>query len=933
MSERVVKVRLAAQVSDYEKGMLEAARATRTVGTEAEKLAQKKEAFERVGQGLVLTGTALTAIAALSVKAAIDWETAWAGVTKTVDGNEQQMAELEDGLRSLAQTLPATHQEIAAVAEAAGQLGVAREDVVDFTKTMIDLSETTNLTADEAATSIAQLMNVMQTTPEDVDNLGAALVALGNDGASTERDIIQMAQRIAGAGRVVGLTEAQVLGFANALASVGIEAEAGGSAISRIMTDIAMSVSNGGEKLDEFAKVAGMSSTEFQAAFKEAPAEAIATFVEGLGRINAEGGDVFQTLSNLGQTDIRVSQALLGMANSGDLLRDSLQLGSAAWEENTALADEAAKRYETTEAKITVAGNAVRDVAIEFGEVFLPAISDAADAVADFSGFLSDLPDPVQGVIAALTGTVGVVALLGGGALLAVPKIAEMKVALEALSITGASSKAALLSMWQFLTGPYGIAMVAATAAVVGLSVAQEKLRTSTEVFQNVLKNAKSSAELFEAGDSAVPFLSRLDEAVSSAEKFRENLDIIAHNDFLRGLRGETSQLSAVLTTMGEEMAKLAETDAPAAARSFRMLSEEMGLSKSEQIDLLNAMKPYRDELVKLADAQGRDVTTKDGQIDMTELLAFATEEGAKVTQTAAEAYMAESDAVGALNDEFSALISSIDEANGKNRDAVTANIDYQNTLRDVDEQIRSINDGVEGFGRGLDITTAAGAANKEMLVRLSQDASDAAAAQLELDGDAAAFTETLEAQRQKLYEAAVQMGASEEEAAHLRDTFLGMPDDRTLRVLLETADANARLDSLLGRLNEAVRTHFNIPVSTVGVGTVLKPPGQATGGPVVGRGPKGVDSELRMLAPGEHVITAAEVDAAGGHAGIEAYRASLRTGSWQAPGDRIGYQQPQAQVAPAPFNNTQNIYALPGMNESHLARKSAAAINEALKG
>ncbi|MEW2011467.1 phage tail tape measure protein [Microbacterium sp. NPDC078814] len=685
--------------------------------------------------------------------------------------------------------------------------------------------------------------------------------------------------------------------------------------------------------LDEFAKVAGMSSTEFQAAFKQAPAEAIATFVEGLGRINAEGGDVFQTLSNLGQTDIRVSQALLGMANSGDLLRNSLQLGSAAWEENSALADEAAKRYETTEAKITVAGNAVRDVAIEFGEVFLPAISDAADAVAGFSGFLSDLPDPVQGVIAALTGTVGVMALVGGGALALAPKIVEVRIALEALNITGASSKAALQSMWQFLTGPYGIAMVAATAAVVGLSVAQEKLRTSTEVFQNVLKNAKSSAELFEAGDSAVPFLSRLDEAVSSAEKFRENLDIIAHNDFLRGLRGETSQLSAVLTTMGEEMAKLAETDAPAAARSFRMLSEEMGLSKSEQVDLLNAMKPYRDELVKLADAQGRDVTTKDGQIDMTELLAFATEEGAKVTQTAAEAYMAESDAVGALNDEFSALIATIDEANGKNRDAVTANIDYQNTLRDVDEQIRNINDGVEGFGRGLDITTAAGAANKEMLVRLSQDASDAAAAQLELDGDAAAFTETLEAQRQKLYEAAIQMGASEEEAANLRDTLLRMPDDRTIRVLLQTADANARLDSLLGRLNEAVRTHFNIPVSTVGVGTVLKPPGQATGGPVVGRGPKGVDSELRMLAPGEHVITAAEVDAAGGHAGIEAYRASLRTGSWQAPGDRIGYQQVPMPTEQRPIQITENIYALPGMNESHLARKSAAAINEALRG
>ena len=598
MAERVVKVRLAAQVSEFEKGMLDAARATRAVGTEAEKLEQKKQAFERLGQGLVLTGSAITAVTALSVKAALDWETAWAGVTKTVDGNEQQMAELEDGLRSLAQTLPATHQEIAAVAEAAGQLGVAREDVVDFTKTMIDLSETTNLSADEAATSIAQLMNVMQTAPEDVDNLGAALVALGNDGASTERDIVQMAQRIAGAGRVVGLTESEVLGFANALASVGIEAEAGGSAISRIMTDIAMSVSNGGEKLDEFAKVAGVSSSDFQKAFKEAPADAIATFVEGLGRIDAEGGDVFQTLTNLGQTDIRVSQALLGMANSGDLLRKSLELGSEAWDENTALAEEAAKRYETTEAKIQIAGNAVRDAAIDFGQVFLPAVSAASDGVAAFSGFMTDLPDPVQGVIAVLTSSVGVMALLGGGALLAVPKLAELKIALETLNISGASAKASLASMWQFLTGPYGIAMIAATAAVVGLSVAQEKLRTSTEVFQNVLKNATSSAELFEAGDSAVPFLSRLDEAVSTTKVFKENLDIIANNDFLRGLRGETSQLSAVLTTMGEEMAKLAQTDAPAAARSFRMLSEEMDLSKSEQIDLLNAMKPYRDELV-----------------------------------------------------------------------------------------------------------------------------------------------------------------------------------------------------------------------------------------------------------------------------------------------------------------------------------------------
>ena len=108
------------------------------------------------------------------------------------------------------------------------------------------------------------------------------------------------------------------------------------------------------------------------------------------------------------------------------------------------------------------------------------------------------------------------------------------------------------------------------------------------------------------------------------------------------------------------------------------------------------------------------------------------------------------------IRDRLMDLIDAVDKANGLNRDAVSANIDYQDTLRAVDEQIRNINDGVEGYAKGLDIATESGAANMEMLVGMSQDAWDAAAAQLELDGNTATFTETLEAQRQKLYDAAI---------------------------------------------------------------------------------------------------------------------------------------------------------------------------------
>src|SRR5690606_8515964 len=155
-----------------------------------------------------------------TVKAAMDWESAWTGVLKTVDGTPAQLAAVETGLRQLAKTLPASHQEIAAVAEAAGQLGVSTPGIVDFTKTMIDLGETTNLTSDEAATAIAQMANVMglklDGSTDDVQRFGATLVELGNNGASTEKDILMMSQRIAGAGALVGATSGEVLALSNA---------------------------------------------------------------------------------------------------------------------------------------------------------------------------------------------------------------------------------------------------------------------------------------------------------------------------------------------------------------------------------------------------------------------------------------------------------------------------------------------------------------------------------------------------------------------------------------------------------------------------------------------------------------------------------------------------------------------------------------------
>src|SRR5690606_34125378 len=251
--------------------------------------ARARAAFSTVGDAAGKVGLAAAAGLGMVVKSAIDWETAWTGVLKTVDGSPAQLAKLEDGLRGLAVETGFAHEEVAGVAEAAGQLGISTGGIESFTRTMLDMGVSTNLSSEEAATGLARLRNIMGTTEGEIRNTGSAMVELGNNFATTEGEILAMSLRIAGAGRQAGLTTSDVLGLSAAMSSVGIEAEAGGTAISLTMKRIEKSVSDGDDTLDLFAKTAGMTSAEFSEAWGADASGALTSFVAGLGQAEASG--------------------------------------------------------------------------------------------------------------------------------------------------------------------------------------------------------------------------------------------------------------------------------------------------------------------------------------------------------------------------------------------------------------------------------------------------------------------------------------------------------------------------------------------------------------------------------------------------------------------------------------------------------------------
>ena len=321
--------------------------------------------------------TSLFTLGKESIESYAEFESAFTGVMKTVDETANTTYEdIKDSIIGMAEVLPATTKEIAGVMEAAGQLGISADYIEDFTRTMIDMGESTNLSAEDAATTLARFANIMGTSHDEFSNLGSAIVDLGNNYATTEREIAEMALRMAGAGRQAGMSEADILGFAAAMSSVGLYAEAGGSAFSTFISSMIAASAIGAEEMADFAAVAGMSAEEFKSMFDSDAAAALSAFLTGLGEME----DATSWLGAHGFGQIRMRDMLLRTSGASGLLAEALETSDAAYKENIALTTEAEKRYATLDSQFTTTKNNLQDMFRQFGETLLPAVQTALDA-------------------------------------------------------------------------------------------------------------------------------------------------------------------------------------------------------------------------------------------------------------------------------------------------------------------------------------------------------------------------------------------------------------------------------------------------------------------------------------------------------------------------------------------------------------------------
>lgn len=402
--------------------------------------------FKRAGQQLTDVGKTLTAgitlplvgLAATAAKAAMDFESSFANVAKTVDGVADASGrltikgrELSGAIRQMAKEIPATTAELNAIAALGGQMGVPIDQLEHFTRNVAALGVAVDgISTEQAAAGLAQIGNIAGVGTRDVQQYASALVHLGNSSNATEGDILEFTKRLMGAGHAVGMSVADVMALGTAMANVGLEAEAGGTAMSTMISKMSMAVSTGGSSLQNFARIAGMTAEQFAQTWKTSPIQAVDAVVQGLARAKTSGQDLNLVVKEIGATGIRTADTMKRLAGAGTGVADSLKVANEGFATGNKHLEEAEKKYATTANQLKLLWNQIKDVGITLGNALLPTIRDLVSLASGLvpvieklaAGFAA-LPEPVRlGVIgvAAFAAALGPALVLIGQATIGV---------------------------------------------------------------------------------------------------------------------------------------------------------------------------------------------------------------------------------------------------------------------------------------------------------------------------------------------------------------------------------------------------------------------------------------------------------------------------------------------------------------------------------
>jgi TP901 family phage tail tape measure protein len=765
MAERVVAVKLSAQVAEYKRGMEEAARATRSVGSEGEKLTQTRQAMETLGRTGVVAGGLLAAGIGVAIAAYAQFDQAMSYVIATgEDAAASQDALRQAALDAGASTVFSATESANAIEELA-RAGISAKDILGGGLTAsLDLAAAGGLGVAEAAGIAATTMQQFKLRGEDASRVADLLAAGAGKAMGDVRDMSEALKQSGLVADQFGLSVEETTGTLAAFANAGLLGSDAGTSFRTMLLRLA----NPTDEVKTLMADVGIEAYNAQGQFigLSALAGELETSLSGMTDAQKQ-----QTLAMIfGQDAIRASTILLDEGQAG------IEGWTAAVDDQGYAAETAATRLDNLLGDLEAFTGALETAFIQMGAGADGPLRALIQGLTGLVEGFTELPPWVQQGTLALAGVLAAVALVGGAALLAVPKIVEFRLAMQTLGLTATSTKGALSSAAGFLGGPWGLAITAAVAAAAVWISTNQRMAASAAEFRDTLDDTSGAVTDY------------------TRELIAKKLQEAGAFDGAREAGISQKELTDALYEGGDALDDVKDRLRDA-HDSYLGFNPTIG----------NSINAVRELGVNLEDAKAGHENLKaatDGSTD-------ATEDSAAATAANEEALSALAGQAGDTEADVNSLADAI-------RGFGSAQFDVRESSRQFESALDELTQSVTDNGASLDVAEQAGRDNEAALDAVAQSALDLAGSLYVTTGSQEEAAGAIQRGRDELIAALGQFGITGQAAEDYADKLGLIPSNIPTAVQLTGADEASEKLRLLRERLAGIPSYKSVTLETI---------------------------------------------------------------------------------------------------------------------
>lgn len=271
----------------------------------------------------------------------------------------------------------------------AGKLGVAKNQLLDFTKAVdklvVALGDELG-DASQITTQLGKILNVFEgeITGDNITKLGNAIVDLANKGVASGGFMVDFAQRLSGLAGTANLTLDATLGLAAGLEETGQRTESSSTAVINVLGLM-------GNHVKEFAKAAGKDLGEFEKTVREKPVEALLQLSEGIVKNKNGLQELAPAFKEFGIDGTRVQTVLGIMGAKANFFREKITETGVALQNTSAITGAFELKNQTFGAELDKLTNKWENMKVAIGEKLIPVFNIFLDRATQAGNAISGL--------------------------------------------------------------------------------------------------------------------------------------------------------------------------------------------------------------------------------------------------------------------------------------------------------------------------------------------------------------------------------------------------------------------------------------------------------------------------------------------------------------------------------------------------------------